>query len=137
MCEYCYQSKDNEISGKPIFQYEWKETAGYEPPKDRNDFLEMFILKSKNDKKAGLMIDSGYGYRYIDINYCPMCRKEARRKYMRGFNIGDFLQTRDGKHKGKVIKIENVIIENEVRIIITIRNDFEKYKADIDEFIIW
>ena len=77
MCEYCYQSKDNEISGKPIFQYEWKETAGYEPPKDRNDFLEMFILKLKNDKKAGLMIDSGYGYRYIDINYCPMCRKEA------------------------------------------------------------
>ena len=73
MCEYCYQSKDNEISGKPIFQYEWKETAGYEPPKDRNDFLEMFILKLKNDKKAGLMIDSGYGYRYIDINYCPMC----------------------------------------------------------------
>ena len=39
MCEYCYQSKDNEISGKPIFQYEWKETAGYEPPNDRNDFL--------------------------------------------------------------------------------------------------
>ena len=76
MCEYCYQSKDNEISGKPIFQYEWKETAGYEPPKYRNDFLEMFILKSKNDKKAGLMIDSGYGYRYIDINYCPMCGRK-------------------------------------------------------------
>lgn len=78
MCEYCYQSKDNEISGKPIFQYEWKETAGYEPPKDRNDFLEMFILKLKNDKKAGLMIDSGYGYRYIDINYCPMCGRRLR-----------------------------------------------------------
>ena len=56
---------------------------------------------------------------------------------MRGFDIGDFLQTRDGKHKGKVVKIENKIIDNEVRIIITIRNDFEKYKADIDEFIIW
>ena len=73
MCEYCYQRKDNEISGKPIFQYELKKTAGYKPPEKRNDFLEMFILKGKDDKKAGLMIDTGYGYRYIDINYCPMC----------------------------------------------------------------
>lgn len=73
MCKYCYQRKDNEISGKPIFQYEWKETAGYEAPKNKNDFLEMFILKCKNDEKAGLMIDTGYGYRYIDIKYCPMC----------------------------------------------------------------
>lgn len=79
MCEYCYKKDDGEIMGKTIRQFEWKETAGYEPPKDRNDFLEMFILKLKNDKKAGLMIDSGYGYRYIDINYCPMCRKEAGR----------------------------------------------------------
>lgn len=73
MCEYCHKKDDGEIMGKTIRQFEWKETAGYEPPKDRNDFLEMFILKLKNDKKAGLMIDSGYGYRYIDINYCPMC----------------------------------------------------------------
>ena len=73
MCEYCYKKDDGEIMGKTIRQFEWKETAGYEPPEKRNDFLEMFILKCKNDKKAGLMIDSGYGYRYIDINYCPMC----------------------------------------------------------------
>lgn len=79
MCEYCYKKDDDEIMGKTIRQFEWKETAGYEPPKNRNDFLEMFILKLKNDKKAGLMIDNGYGYRYIDINYCMFCRKEAGR----------------------------------------------------------
>lgn len=56
---------------------------------------------------------------------------------MRGFNIGDTLQTQDGKHKGKVSKIENKIIDNELRFIITIENDFETYKADIDEFIIF
>ena len=56
---------------------------------------------------------------------------------MRGFNIGDILQTKDGKHTGKVSKIENKIVNNELRFIITIENDFEKYKADIDEFIIF
>lgn len=39
----------------------------------------MFILKNKDDKKAGLMVDSGYGYRWVDIDYCPFCRKEAGR----------------------------------------------------------
>ena len=77
MCKYCYERNDNEISGKPIFQYEFKKTAGYEPPEKINDFLEMFILKGKNDKKAGLMVDTGYGYRYIDIRHCPFCRKEV------------------------------------------------------------
>lgn len=76
MCEYCNKREDNWINGKPIFQYEFKKTAGYEEPQRRNDFLEMFILKCKNDKKAGLMIDTGYGYRYIDINFCPMCGRK-------------------------------------------------------------
>ena len=79
MCEYCHKKDDGEIMGKTIRQFEWKETAGYKPPEKRNDFLEMFILKLKNDKKAGLMIDNGYGYRYVDINYCMFCRKEAGR----------------------------------------------------------
>lgn len=75
MCKYCdVNSKGEILSSKPVRTFEWQKTAGYEPPKNRNDFLEMFILKLKNDKKAGLMIDSGYGYRYVDINYCPFCR---------------------------------------------------------------
>lgn len=56
---------------------------------------------------------------------------------MRGFSIGDILQTKDGKHTGKVSKIENKIIDNELRFIITIENNFEKHKADIDEFMIF
>ena len=39
----------------------------------------MFILKNEDDKKAGLMVDSGYGYRWVDIDYCPFCRKEVGR----------------------------------------------------------
>ena len=78
MCEYCDANSKGEIlSGKPVRTFEWQKTAGYKPPEKRNDFLEMFILKNKDDKKAGLMIDSGYGYRWVDIDYCPFCRKEA------------------------------------------------------------
>ena len=58
MCEYCRESEKLEIAGKIIRTFEWKETAGYEAPRNRNDFLEMFILKGKNDKKAGMMIDA-------------------------------------------------------------------------------
>lgn len=81
MCEYCKQSEKLEIAGKITATFEWKETAGYEAPKNRNDFLEMFILKGKNDKKAGLMVDSGCGFRYIDINYCPKCRPKTSRRW--------------------------------------------------------
>ena len=73
MCRYCYIDKENEISGDPVRTFEWQKTAGYEPPEKRNDFLEMFILKLKNDKKAGLMVDSSYGCRYVDIDYCMFC----------------------------------------------------------------
>lgn len=85
MCEYCYKRDDGEIMGRTIRTNDLKKTAGCEPPKNKNDFLEMFILKLKNDKKAGLMIDNGYGYRYIDINYCPMCRKEAGKIMIKEF----------------------------------------------------
>lgn len=78
MCEFCDANSKGEIlSGKPVRTFEWQKTAGYRPPKDKIDFLEMFILKNEDDKKAGLMVDSGYGYRWVDIDYCPMCRKEA------------------------------------------------------------
>lgn len=80
MCKFCDANSKGEIlSSKPIRTFEWQKTAGYKPPENKIDFLEMFILKNKDDKKAGLMIDNGYGYRYIDINYCMFCRKEAGR----------------------------------------------------------
>ena len=80
MCEFCDANSKGEIlSGKPVRTFEWQKTAGYRPPKDKIDFLEMFILKNEDDKKAGLMVDSGYGYRWVDIDYCPFCRKEVRR----------------------------------------------------------
>lgn len=56
---------------------------------------------------------------------------------MRGFRIGDILQTQDEKHIGKVTKIENQKINNELRFIVTITEKNNKeYKADIDEFFI-
>lgn len=80
MCEYCKISKDFWINGKMIRSYELKKTAGYEDPQNRNDVLEMFILKGKKDKKAGLMINSGCGFRYVDINYCPMCGRKLEKE---------------------------------------------------------
>ena len=80
MCEFCDANSKGEIlSGKPVRTFEWQKTAGYKAPEKRNDFLEMFILKLKNDKKAGLMVDNGYGCRYVDIDYCMFCRKEVGR----------------------------------------------------------
>ena len=80
MCKFCDANSKGEIlSSKPIRTFEWQKTAGYRPPKDKIDFLEMFILKNEDDKKAGLMVDSGYGYRWVDIDHCPFCRKEAGR----------------------------------------------------------
>lgn len=75
MCKYCCTNENNEILGRTIRHYELKKTAGYKPPKSEYDidFLELFILKLKKDKKAGLMLNNKNGIRYIDINYCPMC----------------------------------------------------------------
>ncbi len=84
MCELCEHHKI-------ILTREWKKTAGYEPERNSNCYkdwvnskvfeqLEMFILKGKNDKKAGLMINTISGARYIDINYCPMCGRKLEAK---------------------------------------------------------
>ena len=80
MCELCENHKT-------ILTAKWKKTAGYEPERTEICYkdwvnskffeqLEMFILKGKNDKKAGLMINTINGARYIDINYCPMCGRK-------------------------------------------------------------
>ena len=80
-CKYCYEI-DNKIFGDTIHTYELKETAGYkerkgsEFNKTQNEYLNLFILKGKDDKKAGLMIENIVGARYIDITYCPFCGRK-------------------------------------------------------------
>lgn len=79
-CYYCYE-KEEHISGKSIKTYEWNLTAGYKERLSTStginkDYLNMFILKGKADKCAGLMIDNGNGARYIDIKYCPFCGRK-------------------------------------------------------------
>ncbi len=76
MCEYC-REKEGHISGKAVNTFEWRETAGYKP--QSCTYLEMFILKGKTDRKAGLMINNGDGARYIDINYCPICGRKLNK----------------------------------------------------------
>lgn len=71
MCEYCRSFGELKvIEGQSITNF--KSTLSYKKSRDTS-FLEMIIIKSRNDKKAGLMINTGCGYRYIDIDYCPFC----------------------------------------------------------------
>lgn len=85
-CPYC-RIRDSELKiyGKTIKTDDWKNTAGYHkkyiPIIDDYavDWLEAFILKCANDEKAALMIDSGNGYRFVDINYCPFCGRKLNK----------------------------------------------------------
>lgn len=69
MCEYCEEkSNKSEIMGK---EFELQATAGFK----RDRVYSSWIMKNKNDKKAGIMIaTNGTNGVYFDINYCPMCR---------------------------------------------------------------
>ena len=90
MCEYC-QENEQCIHGKIIKTEELKATAGFNEkfynecmkscyrPEVFNK-LELFILKGKRDKKAGLMLNTISGARYIDINYCPMCGRKLEKE---------------------------------------------------------
>ena len=86
-CDYCYEKEEGDITGKSIRNYKWLETAGYRnritATTNKVDYLNMFILKGKKDKYAGLMIDSGNGARYVDIKYCPFCGRKLGGKYER------------------------------------------------------
>lgn len=73
ICQYCKSSFKGNICGKSIRTNEWKKTAGYKEIWSKKDHLDLFILKGKNNKKAGLMIENENGARYIDIDYCPFC----------------------------------------------------------------
>jgi len=72
MCEYCEKNKKGIIMGKTISTSEFQKTAGY-VEKEGNSLLEIWILKNKEDEKAGLMINTTGGIRFVDIDYCPFC----------------------------------------------------------------
>lgn len=84
-CEYCKMHNDSvEIYGKVIKTDNFKLTAGYRANMvtDNNtlgEYLHLFILKGKADKKAGLMIENVNGARYIDISYCPFCGRNLEK----------------------------------------------------------
>ena len=78
ICPYCYE-ENGHICGKTIHTYNLKPTAGYKEPTDYKDYLNIFILKGKEDKYAGLMIENINGTRYIDIRYCPFCGRKLYR----------------------------------------------------------
>lgn len=75
ICPCCYE-KEGHIAGKAINTYNLKPTAGYTEPTIGVDYLNIFILKGKEDKYAGLMIENINGARYIDIRYCPFCGRK-------------------------------------------------------------
>ena len=86
-CEYCKSTskEKNDIYGKVIRTSDLKLTAGYRANMrtDNNtigEYLYLFILKGKADKKAGLMVETVDGARYIDINYCPFCGRNLESK---------------------------------------------------------
>ena len=70
MCEYCEKGNKMEIHGK---MFNIKPTSGF-----KNDrFYSSWIMKGKEDKKAGILIatNGGNGV-YFDINYCPICGRK-------------------------------------------------------------
>ena len=75
MCKYCMQRDKDTIKGK---EFKLEKTAGYE-----DDYMvhNSWILKLKNDKKAGIMFTT-YGTNgvFFNINYCPICGRELVKK---------------------------------------------------------
>lgn len=58
---------------------------------------------------------------------------------MRGFSIGDILETKDKKHKGKVVRITTVHENGEYDFKITINEgqEYTEYTDSIHDFIIF
>ena len=77
ICQYC-KEEDNSITGRVIRTTEFKETYGYSLRRVglEREYLNVFILKGKEDKHAGLMIENLTGSRYVDIRYCPFCGRK-------------------------------------------------------------
>lgn len=68
MCEYC----DINRAGK---EFKVNKTSMLESI-SKSDNLISFLLH--DNEGTGLMIGTSQGYYYININYCPMCRKKIR-----------------------------------------------------------
>lgn len=83
ICPYCREG-NGKIRGKTFRTDDFKKTAYSEPI--YKDYLEVFILKGKKDKYAGLMIDTIGGTRYIEIRFCPFC---GRKLYESNVKRGD------------------------------------------------
>lgn len=75
ICPYC-EGGNGWVAGKVIHTSNLKPTAGYREPTNYKDYLNVFILKGKEDKYAGLMTENINGARYIDIRYCPFCGRK-------------------------------------------------------------
>lgn len=56
---------------------------------------------------------------------------------MRGFRVGDYLETKDGLHKGIVVNIKTVHTENGLRFNVVINEGENLYESDIDDFYIF
>lgn len=76
MCQYCEtKNSKGDIAGK---EFKVNKTLVLQE-KSNTDNLVCFILKGEADIQAGIMIGTFEGYHYININYCPMCRKRVER----------------------------------------------------------
>ena len=62
ICPYCYE-KDGHIAGKAINTYNLKPTAGYTEPTIGVDYLNIFILKGKENTIYNTLIVSPPGVR--------------------------------------------------------------------------
>lgn len=66
-CKYCMNGNKETINGE---EFDLLSTAGFN--NDRK--YSSWILKGKNDRKAGIIILTNYTNGvYFNINYCPMC----------------------------------------------------------------
>ena len=64
-CKYCEKHVSFEV-----------EPTVFLKSKGKYDEFNIFIHKGENDEVAGLMIGNYEGYRYIYINYCPVCGRK-------------------------------------------------------------
>lgn len=76
-CLYC-KGDNNSVRGKIIYTDEFEQTHGYSVRLGirEKEYLHAYILKGKEDKYAGFMIENQTGARYINIKYCPFCGRK-------------------------------------------------------------
>lgn len=68
-CKYCEKHVSFEV-----------EPTAFLKSKGKYDEFNIFIHKGEEDEVAGLMIGNYEGYRYININYCPVCGRRLQER---------------------------------------------------------